>query len=90
MREASGWGGVRLRKLAAQKLQIDSGARPSIRPVPGEARQKNKQMKYLGILHRGKSHSLAFLFLIVLNEICHGRVERSRRLHRGRLFIINP
>jgi hypothetical protein len=50
--------GVGLRKLPAQKLQIDSSPGASIGPIADETGQKDKKMKYLGILQRGESNSL--------------------------------
>src|SRR5437588_1024968 len=80
---------ILLGKLAAQKLQIDSGARTSVRPIAYEPGQENKRIKYLGILKRRESHELAFLFLVVVDETSQRAVHSSGRLHTGRPLVIN-
>jgi hypothetical protein len=78
-----------LGKLAAQKLQIDTGARTPIRPIAYEASQKNESVKYLGVFNRRKSDSLVFLFLVILDECRQRAVEPRGGLRGGRPFVID-
>ena len=78
-----------LGKLAAQKLQINTGARTPIRPIAYEASQKNESIKYFGLFKRRETESLSFFFRVVLDECGQRAVKPRGGLRGGRPFVID-
>src|SRR5512146_2732844 len=74
---------ILLGKLAAQKMEIHSSARPTVCPITHQASEKDERIENLRILEARKSNSFGFVFLIVLNELRHGGIKRRSGLHSG-------
>src|SRR5689334_4414329 len=70
-------------------MQINSGAKAPVRPIAYEASQENERVKYFRVLKDRKSHPLAFLFLVVLDEACERAIESRGGLRTGRPLVID-